>query len=110
MNLIAQIAKVFRRNPIKPANNVLHLDCVRAAHFFNCSARATRAQCLRGRYLDRCINHAKVVWQKHRDRVPGYELAADAEKAMLAYIDLQATYQRNDNKPAPDRPWSPRAA
>ena len=35
-------------------------------------------------------------------------VTADAEKAMLAYIDLQAMYQRGDNKPAPDRPWSPR--
>ena len=108
--MFARIVNLFRPQTIKPVNNVLHLDAVRAAHFFNVSARAIRAQGLRGRYLDRCQNHAKVVWQKHRDRAHGYELAADAERAMLAYIDLQATFQRNDNKPAPDRPWSPKAA
>ena len=109
MNILTRLFS-FTAKPAAPVNNILHLDAVRAAHFFNCSARAVRAQGLRGRYLDRCINHAKVVWDKHRDRVQGYETAADAEKVMLAYIDLQATYQRNDNKPAPDRPWSPKAA
>lgn len=104
------ISNLFRKAPVSPINNVLYLDTVRAAHFFNCSARAVRAQRLSGRYLDRCVNHAKVVWQKHRDRAPGYEMAADAEKAMLAYIDQQTKFQRTDQPPAPDRPWSPRAA
>lgn len=108
--MFARIINLFRPAPVRPVNNVLHLDRVRAAHFFNASAKAIRAQCLRGRYLDRCVNHAKVVWQKHRDRVAGYELASDAEQAMRDYVDLQAQYQRRDNKPAPDRPWSPRAA
>ena len=108
--MFAKIISLFRPAPIRPVNNVLHLDTIRAAHFFNASARAVRAQCLRGRYLDRCVNHAKEVWQKHRDRVAGYELAADAEQAMRDYIDLQARYQRNDQRPAPDRPWMPGAA
>lgn len=107
MNLLTRLFS-FTAKPVAPVNNVLHLDTIRAAHFFNCSARAVRAQGLYGRYLDRCVNHAKAVWQKHRDRVPGYEMAADAEKAMRDYVDLQAMYQRGDNKPAPDRPWSPR--
>ncbi len=106
--MFARIAALFRTQP-KPVNNVFTLEAVRAAHFFNSSARAVRAQGLYGRFLDRCVNHAKIVWQKHRDRAPGYEMAADAERAMLDYIDLQAKYQRNDNPPAPDRPWSPRA-
>ena len=107
--MFTKVLNLFRKPAVRPVNNVLHLEAVRAAHFFNASARAVRAQCLRGRYKDRCINHAKEVWQKHRDRVQGYEMPIDAEKAMLDYIDLQARYQRNDNAPAPDRPWSPKA-
>lgn len=108
--MFKQFLNLFRPKAAKPVNNVFSLEVVRAAHFFNASARAVRAQALYGRYKDRAINHAQVVWDKHRDRVQGYEMPADAEREMLAYIDLQATYQRNDNKPAPDRPWSPRAA
>ena len=85
--MFTKLMNLFRATPARPINNVLHLDAVRAAHFFNSCARAVRAQCLNGRYKDRCVNRAKVVWGKHRDRVPGYELAADAERAMLDYID-----------------------
>lgn len=93
----------------KPANNVYTLEAVRAAHFFNAAARAVRAQELRGRYKDRAINHARIVWGKHRDRVQGYEMPADAERQMLAYIDLQSTYQRTE-RPTPSHPWSGSAA
>lgn len=105
------VSRLFRRAPLKVrANNVFTLEEIRRAHFFNASARAIRAQGLCGKYLDRCVNHAVQVWDKHRDRAPGYEMPADAEKAMRDYIDLQARYQRNDQPAAPDRPWSPSAA
>lgn len=109
--MFARIINLFRKHaqPTR-TNNVFTLCEVRRAHFFNASARAIRAMELRGRYLDRAVNHAKAVWSKHLDRVPGYEMPTDAEQAMRDYIDLQARYQRNDERPAPDRPWRPSAA
>lgn len=108
--MLAKIAALFRPAPeaVKRVNNVFTLEEVRRAHFFNCAYRAIRACDLRGNYKARAVNHAKVVWGKHMDRASGYEMPADAERAMRDYIDLQATYQRGDNKPAPDRPWSPK--
>lgn len=105
--MLSKIVDLFRK-PKPIVNNVLHLDRIKAAHFFNAAARAINAQRLTGRYRDRAENHAKVVWGKHLDRVPGYITQSDAEKAMRDYIDLQAKYQRNDVERLPIRQWSPK--
>jgi len=55
------------------------------------------------------MHNAREIWRKHLDGVPGYAIQRECEQMALDYLDLRVKYQRNDNPPAPDRPWSPRA-
>ena len=106
--MFRKVIDLFSRKPRPIINNVLHLDRIYKAHFFNAAARAIRACELRGYYLSRAENHAYRIWDKHLDHVPGYVTKTECEAAMRAYVDLQAQYQRHDTAFAPFRLWSPK--
>lgn len=99
---------VSRKHERPIANNILHLDRIHKAHFFNAAAIAIRACELRGYYLSRAEDHAYRIWAKRLDRVDGYVTQSECLKAMRDYVDLQAKYQRDDTPFAPFRLWSPK--
>lgn len=111
--MFAKIASFFRSEPrpvtpATPANNVLHIERIRQRHFFNAIERAVLRSDLTQNNIERVMHNAREIWRKHLDGVPGYSVQRECEQFALDYLDLRVKYQRNDNKPAPDRPWSPR--
>lgn len=113
--MFAKIASFFRAEPkpITPAtviNNVIHIERVRHRHFFNAIERAVLRSELTRNNIERVMHNAREIWRRHLDGVPGYQIQRECEQFALDYLDLRVMYQRRDNKPAPDRPWSPKAA
>ena len=111
--MFAKITSFFRSEPrpvtpATPANNVLHIERIRQRHFFNAIERAVLRSDLTRNNIERVMHNAREIWRKHLDGVPGYSVQRECEQFALDYLDLRVKYQRNDNKPAPDRPWSPR--
>jgi len=107
-------ARLFRKaprpvTPDTPVNNVLHIEKIRQRHFFNAIERAVLRSDLTRNNIERVMHNAREIWRKHLDGVPGYAIQRECEQMALDYLDLRVKYQRNDNPPAPDRPWSPRA-
>lgn len=109
------ITRLFRKEPrpVTPEtqiNNVLHIERIRQRHFFNAIERAVLRSDLTRNNIERVMHNAREIWRKHLDAVPGYSVQRECEQMALDYLDLRVTYQRNDHKAAPSRPWLPGAA
>ena len=109
--MFAKVLNLSRKPaPTSPINNILHIERVRRQHYFNAIERAILASNLTRNNIERVMCHARDIWRKHLDAVPGYTHQRDCEREALDYLDSRVRFQRTDQAKAPIRPWSPGAA